>query len=443
MFSWACMRLRLLCFALLAISGCMKPKLAVPARMTASGIANRTGLPEPPEPTRRTEAQLPPGVSLDRPLAPDDAAALALWKNTQLQADLAALGLARADVIDAWLLRNPRLDMLFPVGLKPFELLMNFPFDAFWSRPRRVQASQAAYDQLAQSLIQNGLNTVRDARVAHADLMLAMSREKAAERVAALRSRIVQLTNARLRAGDISELEAMAARNEEAATAEQLVRSRHDVTIANERLRVLLGLALNRATIQVVMGEPEVAAPPDAADLLEKSLAARPDLRAAEMSIQTATKRAHWERSRIFVLAGQLSSKGIGTNGILTGPGLSAELPVFHRNQGLIARADAEVELASRQYLNLKQRIAFEVHEARQLLAQAQEALAMLRKQVIPPLQQTVALAEQQYKNGDVSYLFVLEQSRGLVDAELRLVDAEAAVRRGKAQLERCVGTKW
>jgi outer membrane protein TolC len=57
------------------------------------------------------------------------------------------------------------------------------------------------------------------------------------------------------------------------------------------------------------------------------------------------------------VLAGMLSSKGIGTNGILTGPGLSAELPIFHRNQGLIARADADVEVASRQYLNLKQRV--------------------------------------------------------------------------------------
>jgi hypothetical protein len=36
----------------------------------------------------------------------------------------------------------------------------------------------------------------------------------------------------------------------------------------------------------------------------------------------------------------------------------------------------------------------------------------------------------------------VLEQTRGLIDAELRIVDAEAAVRRAQAQLERSVGTR-
>jgi len=425
------------------LSGCMGPKLPAGSAVTARGIASRTGLPAPPEPGPRGQISLPPGVTLERPLSADDAAAIALWKNPQLQVDLTALGLARGDVIDAGLLRNPRLDMLFPVGLKPFELLLNFPVDAFWSRPRRVEASQAAYDQLAESLVQNGLNTVRDARQAHADLVLARARESAAGGILALRARIAELTNARLRAGDISELEAMAARTEAAAAGEQVVRLGHDVELAAERLRILLGLSLDHSRLDVTATPVDATPPPEASDLLEKALAARPDLRAAELAITAAAKRARWERSRYFVVAGQLSSKGIGSNGILTGPGLGAELPLFNRNQGLIARADADVEVASRQYLNLKQRVAFEVYEARRLLIQAQDVLVRLREQVLPPLQQTAALAERQYQKGDVAYLFVLEQSRGLVDVELRIADAEAAVRRSRAQLERSVGAKW
>lgn len=306
-----------------------------------------------------------------------------------------------------------------------------------------MEASQAAYDQLAESLIQNGLNIVRDARLAHADLVLARTRERAAEEIAVLRRRIVELTNVRLRLGDISELEAMAARSEEAAAGEQLIRLKHDVPVASERLRILLGLSMDRMNFDVVATPVAAGSPPDADDLLEKALAARPDLRAAEIAIGTATKRAKWERSRVLVIAGQLSSKGIGSNGILTGPGLSLELPIFNRNQGLIGRADADVVAASRQYLNVKQRVAFEVYEARQLLIQAQDVLARLQEQVLPPLKHTAALAEQQYQQGEVAYLFVLEQSRGLVDAELRIADAQAAVRRGRAQLERSVGTKW
>jgi cobalt-zinc-cadmium efflux system outer membrane protein len=176
--------------------------------------------------------------------------------------------------------------------------------------------------------------------------------------------------------------------------------------------------------------------------LLEKAMTARPDLRAIELSIATATKRARWERSRVLWLMAQLSSKEVGTNGLLTGPALSAEVPVFHRNQGLAARAEADVEIARRQYLAAKQTVAFEVAEARQLLVQAQEALRRTREQVLQPLQRGAALAQDQYTKGDVAYLFVLEQTRGLIDAELRVVDSEAAVRRAHAQLERSIGTR-
>lgn len=427
----------------LFLSGCIRPKVTAPLPVTSAGISSRTGLAAIPDGRVTGQSRFPPGVSLDRSLSTDDAAVIALWNNPQLQVDLAALGLARGDLIDAALLRNPQLNLLFPVGLKPFEMLLNLPMDAFWSRPRRVEASQATYDQLAQSLIQNGLNTARDARVTHADLILAGARKKAGERVSALRSRIVELTNARLRAGDISELEAMAARAESATADEQLVRSRHDLELASERLRIALGLSTDRSSFEVSATPAESTAPPSASDLLEKALGARPDLRAAEIAVTAAAKRAGWERSRIFVVTSSLSSKGIGANGILTGPGLILDLPIFNRNQGLIARADADVEAASRQYLNLKQRVAFEVYEARELLVQAQELLTQLRDRVLPQLKQSATLAEQQYEKGDVAYLFVLEQSRGLVDADLRLADAEAAVRRGMAQLERSVGTKW
>jgi len=82
------------------------------------------------------------------------------------------------------------------------------------------------------------------------------------------------------------------------------------------------------------------------------------------------------------------------------------------------------------------------LHALAQLL-QAVDALKAVREQVLPPLQRAVALAEDQYRKGDVAYLFVLEQNRGLIDAQLRVVDSEAAIRRAQAQLERSVGSRY
>jgi outer membrane protein, heavy metal efflux system len=198
-------------------------------KKTAEGILSRTGKSAQPR-NGEPKSSLPPGVSLDQPLSSDDAVGIAVWNNPQLRADLATIGLAEADLIDAGLLRNPRLDVLMPVGAKPFELLVNFPIEVFWQRPRRIAASQQALEQLAQSLIQNGLNTARDARWAHADVVQAMARTTVAKQSAELRERVSQLTGARLRAGDIGELETIAAKTESASAAERHAAGRQSAT---------------------------------------------------------------------------------------------------------------------------------------------------------------------------------------------------------------------
>lgn len=415
------------------------PKI-VHTPVTADGILARTGAKLSPV---GATTPLPPGVSLDRLLKADDAAAIAVWNNAQLRADLAALGIAEADLIDAQLLlRNPRLDMLVPVGAKPFELIANFPLEVFVQRPRRIALSEQALRQLAESLIQNAVNTARDARLAHADLVQAEERVRLAQESVELRDRVAKLTEARLRAGDIGEIETLAAKTEAGVARELLARLRHDVELARQRLCFVLGLPPGESAVRAAAEPvpPEQAVALDA--LIEKSMASRADLRAAELAVTTATTRARWECSRYLWLTAQLSSKGVGSNGVLTGPGLSFEVPVFNRNQGLIARAEAEVKAASLQYLALKQRVALEVADARGLLLQGYEGLRKVREEVLVPLQRGVTLAEDQYRKGDVAYLFVLEQTRGLVDARQRVIDFEASIRRAQAQLERSVGSR-
>jgi cobalt-zinc-cadmium efflux system outer membrane protein len=425
---------------MMLLCGCI-PRRITPSTTTADGILSRTGKIIRSR-TSEPDALLPPDVHLDRPLSSDDAVGLALWNNPQLRSDLATLGVAEGDLLEAGLMRNPRLDLLIPVGAKPFELLLNLPIETFLQRPRRIDASQQALEQLAESLTQNGLNVARDARWAHADLVQAIGRLQIAKQAVDLRERIASLTDARLRAGDISELETIMVRTELGSTREQLLRFEHDIEIALERLRAVLGLAVERAPLRVASVSPSAQTPPSIEDLVEKAMSSRADLRAAELGIVAAMKRAHWERSRILWFAAQLSSKEVGSSGILTGPGVSFEIPVFSRNQGLIRRADAEVDVASRQYLALKQRVAFEVAEAREQLVQAQDAFKRLREEIVPPLERAVAVAENQYRTGDVAYLFVMEETRGLTDSQIRVIDAETAIRKAEAQLERCVGSR-
>src|SRR5712692_10040857 len=65
-----------------------------------SDLEQRThhGVAQPPGAARVT---LPDGVSLADGLSEDAAVAVALWNNATFHADLAALGIARADLVEA------------------------------------------------------------------------------------------------------------------------------------------------------------------------------------------------------------------------------------------------------------------------------------------------------------------------------------------------------
>jgi cobalt-zinc-cadmium efflux system outer membrane protein len=94
----------------------------------SEGIKERTDY-ELGQVTKPGELNFPEGVSLDDGLSQDEAVAVALWNNAQFQADLAALGFARADLIEADMLANPVFSILFPIGPKLLETKLNLPID--------------------------------------------------------------------------------------------------------------------------------------------------------------------------------------------------------------------------------------------------------------------------------------------------------------------------
>jgi outer membrane protein, heavy metal efflux system len=444
------------------LTGCGSRASQVSTRVS-KGIEDRTGYGLNPN-SQSSAFAVPPGVTLADGLSEDESIAIALWNNAAFQADLTALGFARADLIEAGQLRNPMLTLLLPWGPKQLEATANLPVEVFWQRPRRVAAAKVELERVAESLVQTGLNLVRDVKVAHADTALANDRSRIAAETLRQRSEVAQIVQARLRAGDISELETSSARLDARQAEEQVARTNSETRIAQDRLRFLLGMnatdtpfdlvasspqaTTGIAPIRTVSGSDQVSVSADQRmdaelnDLVKRALAARPDLRAAEIAIEAAGKRAKWERSRIFSLSAILDANAKGTKGFEAGPGFLVELPIFNRNQGGISRAEAEIERAARQYLAVRHRIVLEVQEAYRQLLQARETLGSLRVGILPQIEEDIRISQKAYAAGDVAYLFVLETSRRLYDFRLQEADAGAAVRRATAQLERAVGRK-
>jgi cobalt-zinc-cadmium efflux system outer membrane protein len=383
--------------------------------------------------------ELPAKTSLDDGVTADEAVAIALWNNAAFQVSVSQLGFARADLQDAGMLTNPVFSLLFPVGPKQLEATLRWPVEVLWERPKRVAGARLAADAAGQRLVQTGLDLVVSVRTAHADLELARERVQLAGDAAQLLTRIDTLTQSRLNAGDIGTLDARAATVEAARARQDHERTGHDVTIAQARLANLLGLPIDREPTLTVSSSSGPLASCDGASLKD-ALAARPDIRAAELTVEAAAARLGWERARILTFSAVLDANGEGRDGFEMGPGIDVSLPIFNRNQGGRTRAQAELRRAAAAYVAIQQQVAQELREARAQFAQAKQSSEAWQTTILQPLQANVAGAEQAFKEGEVSYLFVLENTRRLIEARLRTRELAADERRAHARIERAIG---
>ena len=330
--------------------------------------------------------------------------------------------------------------MLFPLGPKQLEAALRWPVEVLWERPRRMSAATLSLAAAAQSLVQSGLELALSVRIAYTDLTLAVERQALASEAAAIVQRVDALTQSRFRAGDIAELDARAARIDAVRSAQDAERAVHDVTIARERLRLLLGLPGEDVSLNTLERSTTVERCGSVADLLKGALAARPDLRAAELAVEAAAARLGWEQSRILALTLVLDANGQGTEGFESGPGVDVSIPLFNRNQGGRLRAESELQRASAAYVQLQQQVGLDVREASALFEQARQSRLAWDEKIVGPLGANLTDAEEAYAAGESSYLFVLENSRRLIEARVRAREIAADQRRAQARIERAAG---
>jgi outer membrane protein, heavy metal efflux system len=387
------------------------------------------------------ETSMPPDVSVDDGLTSQEAVSIALWNSPSFQATLADLGIARADLVEAGLLRNPVFSLLFPLGPKQLEWTLQFPFEAIWQRPRRVDAARLNAQAVGERLVWDALLLVAQARTAYADAVIADRRLQLTIENADLVQRLAAITEARLRAGDISELEARTARSDAARV--QVVRRavEHDKNLARLTLAGLLGLEAPIEQLQLIeAGIPDASTCDTEPALLEEALASRPDVRAAEIGIEAAAQRARWERSRVLTLMGILDGNGRGIEGAEVGPGVNLEVPIFFRNQGAISRADVEVERAGRRYAAVRIQVITDVRSATVRVRQSEQAISAWRDEIIPSLAIEQRQAQSAYEAGEIPLFGLLDVSRRLVEGRTRLLDAETDLQRATIGLERSIG---
>ena len=174
--------------------------------------------------------------------------------------------------------------------------------------------------------------------------------------------------------------------------------------------------------------------------LTAQAMAARPDVRAAELAIEAAGARAGLARTQIWTLTAILDANGAGKEGFEMGPGIAGELPILAQNQGGRARAAAQLDSSARHYAAVRAAVEEELATATTRLSRAREVLALWQGGVASALETELRQAERAYEAGELPLLSVLDTARRVMTVRSGVVDAQAEVLGAGVAVDRALG---
>ena len=316
---------------------------------------------------------------------------------------------------------------------------------------RREVAEREA--EVAQRQRENAARLLKDEITTLAlEYSLTAKRQELAAEVVKLSRDLVAIAGERFTAGDIPELD-LNITKVELARAENRV-----LEIERERipLRIKIASLCGLKESEVMVSEPQAPAKfsHGREALVTQALSSRPDLLAlvcerdrAATETRLAAAEAlpnltaglfvQWQRSATEL--GGMSSVGNDTQ---LGVRLSMPIPLFNRNSGGKAVAQARQDAAGSHHLALERTIVAEVESAYAGLSASEKILALFEQGIILQLAENLKVTQEAYRLGEVGILSVIDEQKKFFEVNDGYLSAQQSRRLAVTKLETAVASE-
>jgi cobalt-zinc-cadmium efflux system outer membrane protein len=318
------------------------------------------------------------------------------------------------------------------------------PIELGGKRGRRVAQARSALAAATASRADALRTATFELRRAFWDAVRARERRALAEQVLSRYAETTRITRARFESQDISAIDLEKVELEGAKHENDLADAVAAQRSSVAQLLALVGPAAP-PTVQV-QGDLAVKAPAlDPERLTARARDARPDLAAARHATEAARAAVRVAEAQavpdLTVGASYTRSRAIaaGDNPDALAFTLALPLPLFHRNQGDIARARAEAERTQHAAAALEAQVRQEVLAAHARYAAAGEKVTRYEGGTLQRAERALSIAEKTWRAGDRSLLELLEAERTYIELRADYLDTLFELREARLQLERAV----
>lgn len=383
----------------------------------------------------------------------------AMERNQSLLAERANIDIARARQITAGLRPNPVVSAsgqtlnvfrnLYsadsPLGPNQFTLHGDFTLETAHKRQRRVELARQDVTLSEASFRESLRQLIAEVQTSYVEVQLARENLTLAQQTLESFRKLVAINEARLKAGDLAEVELERSRVAmlQVAAAEQQARLR--LAEAKARLRLAMGRPPEDAADFDVDDSFRSGPPPQNQDeLLARALRQRPDLMSQRLAVARAEAdlRLQQANSRVdFTLGTEVSRQwAYGIAGNSMGFFVSAPLPVFNRNQGEIARARLEREQATRRVAAAELSVRTSVLTAFQRCLSQAALVGRVEQDMLGRARRVLETTRYSYERGEASLVELLDAQRAFNDAMQTYNEARANYARSLMELETATG---
>lgn len=282
------------------------------------------------------------------------------------------------------------------------------------------------------------VSVLRDTTMAFVDVLVAQRRVELSEQTLSLWQNAIPLTEKRVKQGAAPQVEVTRASVAVDVARISLDQNRHDLLAAKAALSSQWG-EKSKVSFERVIGDLDRTESMPSFATLAGRLANHPQLArwTAEREHRQAMLKLEKSRRVPDVTVGIGPRQVGGGDGYTIGViSFSLPLPIFNRNQGNIAEAQAILQRADPEERGVQARAFSELSAAYQTMTRASDTLQILRDSILPSAAKSVELLSEGYTAGRFSQLEILDARRTLADVRDRYLLALADYHKAVANVE-------
>lgn len=393
----------------------------------------------------------------ERELSLEDALQLADLRAPAIAVAACHVDVALADVVDAapWLPADPTLEA--GAGARggggqdgaDVSVALSQTVELFGEADLRRSVARRGVDAVRLDVARTRFEVHLAVHKAFSEALVADAEVVAAEDAVAFAVRLVEVAEARVKAGEASSLTVRLARTAWARAREQALAA-HEV---QGNARLTLGREVGLANATAIKPRGTLTAPtalPPLSTLAALAVEHRPALATLRAQLDIAHERSALAAREALpkpTFAIGYSAEGVAPSSTQTqqivAATVSLPLPLFRSNDGARARADAEERVAAAALAGEEAALAGHIAEARARAEAARERVLLFTGEILPGVDETLAQLENAFRLGDLDLAEVMVGREQLVTARRESLLAWRAWFDAVSELEAGVGAEF